>query len=598
MTYRAPLNDILFAMRQAAGDGAFAEDGLYADLAGGVASATLEEAAKFAETRLEPLDRAGDREGARFADGAVASAPGWREAYRQWIDAGWNALAASKEHGGLGLPFLLNAACTEIWNSANMAFALCPLLGYGAIEAMEAHASDELKQVYLRKLIAGEWTVSMNLTEPQAGSDLSALRTRAEPAGDGAHRIFGQKIFITYGEHDMTANIVHFVLARLAGAPPGTRGISLFLAPKFLPDADGEPAERNDVRCVGIEHKLGIHAAPTCTMIYGERGGAVGFLIGKENEGLACMFTMMNNARLAIGLQGVGVAERATQTAIAYARQRRQGRSGRSDAGISPIIEHPDVVRMLMTMKAYTDAARAICYLTAAALDGARRLEDKVGAREAFERASLLTPVAKAFSTDIAFEVASLGIQVHGGMGFIEETGAAQLLRDVRIASIYEGTNGIQAIDLVTRKLRLAGGAPVRREIDDMRACVKDLSSSNVAAFRTMARCCGDAVDAFERATDYLQTSVATRRDDALAGASPYLRLFGLARGATLLGAWALAAHRSNGADPAASERIVTARFFAHNLAVAAAGLERAVVDGAESVNAALDMFAGGGHVG
>ena len=326
MSYRAPLDDMLFALRLAAGDGALGANGLYADLGDGVAEATLAEAAKFAQEQLLPLDRIGDRAGARFFEGAVTTPPGWRDAYAQWIAGGWNSLAAAPEHGGLGLPAILNAACTEIWNGANMAFALCPLLGQGAIEAIEAHASDALKEVYLGRLISGEWTATMNLTEPQAGSDLSLLRARAERNDDGSYRLFGQKIFITYGEHDLSDNIVHLVLARLPGAPAGTRGISLFLAPKFLPDASGGFTRRNDLRCAGIEHKLGVNGSPTCTMVYGDAGGATAFLVGEENKGLACMFTMMNNARLAVGLQGVALAERATQQALAYARERRQGR--------------------------------------------------------------------------------------------------------------------------------------------------------------------------------------------------------------------------------------------------------------------------------
>jgi alkylation response protein AidB-like acyl-CoA dehydrogenase len=593
MAYRAPIDDLLFAMRQAAGNAGFAPSGLYADLDESTARATLEEAAKFAENALLPLDHAGDRAGLRFEGGEVATAPGWREAYRQWVEAGWNALAAGPAHGGMGLPLLLAAACTEIWNSANISFALCPLLGQGAIEAMEAHASAELKALYLPKMISGEWTATMNLTEPHAGSDLSHLRARAERAGDGSYRVTGQKIFITYGEHDLAPNILHFVLARLPDAPAGTRGISLFLVPKFLPDAEGNPGERNDLRCAGIERKLGIHAAPTCTMAYGDHGGARAFLVGAENAGLACMFTMMNNARLSVGLQGVGLAERATQTAIAYARERLQGRAPNGGADPAPIIAHPDVARMLMTMKAHTAAARAICFCTAAALDRARRLEGEA-ARAAEERAGLLTPLAKAYSTDIGVEVASLGIQVHGGMGFIEETGAAQILRDARITPIYEGTNGIQAIDLVTRKLRLSEGAAVWREIDDMRADIAALSVADNPVFDNLASFATVAVDAFERATDFLFSLAEPRGVEALAAATPYLRLFGLARGATLLGAAALAAHRADHADPANEEKIIIARFYGDNLAAGAEGLERAVVLGGDSVAAALAMFSRG----
>jgi alkylation response protein AidB-like acyl-CoA dehydrogenase len=489
----------------------------------------------------------------------------------------------------MGLPLLLGAACTEIWNAANISFALCPLLGQGAIEAMEIHATEALKAAYLPKMISGKWTATMNLTEPQAGSDLAHLRMRAERAEDGSYRLFGQKIFITYGEHDLAENIVHLVLARLPDAPAGTRGISLFLAPKFLPGPDGRPGARNDLRCVGIERKLGIHGSPTCTMSYGDNGGAVAYLVGRENEGLACMFTMMNNARLSVGLQGVGLAERATQTALAYARERRQGRGASSDP--APIVEHPDVARMLMTMKAKTAAARAICYLTAAALDCARLLKGEE-AQAAQERAGLLTPLAKAYSTDIGVEVASLGVQVHGGMGFIEETGAAQLLRDARITPIYEGTNGIQAIDLVTRKLRLSKGAAVWREIADMRGDIDALAASNEAIFVNIARRAAAAVEAFERATDFLSATSDPRGFEALAGATPYLRLFALARGVTLLGAGALASHRAG--DAATQNRIVTARFFADNLAVAAEGLERATVEGGDSLIAGQALLSAG----
>jgi acyl-CoA dehydrogenase len=590
MAYRAPIDDLLFAMRRAAGETGFAPGGLYADLDESTARATLEEAAKFAENALLPLDRAGDRAGLRLSDGEVTTAPGWRDAYRQWVEGGWNALAAGPAHGGMGLPLLLAAACTEIWNSANISFALCPLLGQGAIEAMEAHASEQLKSVYLPKMISGEWTATMNLTEPHAGSDLSQLRTRAERAGDGTYRVTGQKIFITYGEHDLAPNILHFVLARLPDAPAGTRGISLFLVPKFLPDADGNPGERNDLRCAGLERKLGIHAAPTCTMAYGDRGGARAFLVGAENAGLACMFTMMNNARLSVGLQGVGLAEKATQAALAYARERLQGRAPNGGPDPAPIIAHPDVARMLMTMKAHTAAARAICFVTAAALDRARRLEG-AAAREAEERAGLLTPLAKAYSTDIGVEVASLGIQVHGGMGFIEETGAAQILRDARITPIYEGTNGIQAIDLVTRKLRLSGGAAIWREIDDMRADIDVLAANASAVFANLATRAAAAVDALERATDFLFSLADPRGVEALAAATPYLRLFGLARGVTLLGAAALAAHRADGADAGVEEKIVLARFYGDNIAVEAEGAERAVVTGSDSVAAALALF-------
>jgi alkylation response protein AidB-like acyl-CoA dehydrogenase len=577
MTYRAPLPDILFALRLAAGPGAFEPDGIYGDLSGGLAEQTLREAAVFAEEQLLPLDRRGDLVGARYAEGAVATAPGWREAYARWREGGWNAIAAAPEYGGLGLPSLLNAACTEIWNAANISFALCPLLGHGAIEALEAHAVDALKDVYLRRIVSGEWTATMNLTEPQAGSDLALLRTRAERAADGSYRLSGQKIFITYGEHDLTPNIVHLVLARLPDAPAGTKGISLFLAPKFLPDATGAFTRRNGLRCAGVEHKLGVRASPTCTMIYED---AVGYLVGEENNGLACMFTMMNNARLAVGLQGVGLAERATQAALDYARERKQGRAPGATK-TSAIVEHPDVARMLLTMASLTAASRAICFETAAAIDRAHRDGDTARAKHANERASLLTPVAKAFPTDIANETTSLVIQVFGGMGYIEETGVAQLMRDARICAIYEGTNGIQANDLVLRKLPMSDGAALRREIDDMRMIAQD---SDYAAV-------GAAVDALAEASDHLLRKGRQAPADALAGATPYLRLFALARGATLLEKGARLARREN--DPDAGRHETLAHFFAKNIAVAAPGLARMVTEGAPSITEASAMLKG-----
>src|ERR1700758_2405147 len=487
MTYRAPVADIVFALRNAAGFGPALAEGLYGDLADDVVEAVLAEAGKFADDILSPLNAIGDRNGTRFKDGVVTTAPGWKEAYTAWAAAGWNGLASPEPWGGQELPHAVNAACVEMWNSASMAFGIGPVLTMAAIDALAAHGSDTLKQAYLPKLVSGEWMGTMQLTEPQAGSDVGALRTKAERAADGSYRITGQKIFITYGEHDLTDNIIHMVLARLPDAPPGTKGISLFLIPKFLLNPDGSLGPRNDARAHSIEHKLGIHASPTCTMVYGDHGGATGFLVGEENRGMACMFTMMNQARLAVGLQGVAIAEHAAQQALAYARERRQGRAGGSgsgsQSGASPIIAHPDVKRMLMTMRTLTRAARAICYATAVALDRAQRSPDEAARKAAHERASLLTPVAKAFSTDIGSEVASLGVQVHGGMGFIEETGAAQHFRDARIAQIYEGTNGIQAIDLVTRKLPLSGGAAVGGYLDELRATVAAVRATNDPAF-------------------------------------------------------------------------------------------------------------------
>jgi hypothetical protein len=481
---------------------------------------------------------------------------------------------------------MLSAATQEMWNGACMAFALCPMLTMGAVEALARHGNETLKAAYLRRIASGEWTATMNLTEPQAGSDVGALTTRAEPRDDGSYRLFGQKTFITYGEHDLAENIVHMVLARIPGAPAGSKGISLFLVPKFL--ADGA---RNDVFCGGLEHKLGIHGSPTCTMIYGGGRfgavpGAVGWLVGEANRGLNCMFTMMNNARLMVGLQGVGMAERALQEATFYARERRQGRApDASGPGMSPIIEHPDVRRMLMTMRALTAAARAICYACAYAADMASRADE--GERAGFQaRVDLLTPVAKAFSTDIAFEVASLGVQVHGGMGYIEETGAAQTLRDSRIAAIYEGTNGIQAVDLVTRKLPMADGAHVRRFLREARAIAESARAENRLDFGRMGARLEGALDDLEATSEHLLGSLkASRSKEALAGATPYLRMFGLAAGAACLARGALASRP--GASPEAAQRIATARFFAEQLAPETAALRLAVTEGAEAVLAA-----------
>jgi 3-(methylsulfanyl)propanoyl-CoA dehydrogenase len=589
MTYRAPVNEMLFMMRHVGEVERAIDEGIYADLSLDVVESILQEAARFSGEVLAPINRSGDRHGAQLRDGVVTTAPGFKEAYQAWIAAGWNSLAGPTEYGGQGLPLLLNAGCSEMWNGACLAFGVAPLLTFGGVEALAAHGCEDLKQRYLEKLVAGEWTATMNLTEPQAGSDLSAIRTGAEHCGDGSYRICGQKIFISYGEHDLTDNIVHLVLARLPDAPKGTRGISLFLVPKVLPDGS-----RNDVRCSSLEHKLGIHASPTCTMIYGDGGGARGWLLGEENRGLACMFTMMNSARLSVALQGVAIAERACQDAVAFAGERRQGGS-RTQNGMTPIIEHADVRRMLATMRALTNAARAISYATAVTIDRSLRCQQSAERQAASERAALLTPLAKAFATDIAIEVASLGIQVHGGMGFIEETGAAQHLRDARILSIYEGTNGIQAIDLVTRKLPMSDGETVWRQIDLMRQIAGRLAHADCTSLQAAAPQIATAVDSLERATRFMLGALAENAtDEALAGASPYLRLFATAQGGALLGASALAAHRAASAgdnDPANAGRVQLARFFADNIAPSAPGLADVVVGGAASLKDAQRML-------
>jgi acyl-CoA dehydrogenase len=596
MTYRAPVADIAFALKHATGFAPALAEGLYGDLAEDLVDAVLAEAGRFATDVLAPLNSIGDRHGTPFHDGIVTTPPGWRQAYRDWAAAGWNGLAAPAQWGGQDLPQAINAACLEMWNSACMAFGIGPVLTMAGVEALVHHGSDALKRLYLPKLVSGEWMGTMQLTEPQAGSDVGALRTKAERAADGTYRISGQKIFITFGEHDLTDNIIHLVLARLPDAPAGTRGVSLFLVPKFAVNPDGSLRPRNDVRAHSVEHKLGIHGSPTCTMVYGDDGGATGFLVGEENRGMACMFTMMNQARLAVGLQGVAIAERTTQQALAFARERRQGRASGAAAGAgggaSPIIVHPDVKRMLLTMRALTRAARAICYATAVALDRAKRSADAATRQAAYERASLLTPAAKAFSTDIGCEVASLGIQVHGGMGYVEETGAAQHFRDARIAPIYEGTNGIQAIDLVTRKLPLAGGATVKAYLGELRRTVESVNAANDPAFGWTGVRLEEALRSLEGATQWLLAR--PQQDAALAGATPYLRLFATAAGGTLLAEEALAATRlpaEAAANPA--ERIAIARFFAEHIAVQARGLERAVIEGADSVTDADAALAG-----
>jgi acyl-CoA dehydrogenase len=582
MTYRTPVADIAFSLKLAAGPALTLAPG--GNLSADDIDAVLQEAGRFATEVIAPLNAIGDRHGTPFKDGAVTMPPGWKEAYGAWAAGGWNAVSAPAEWGGQALPHALNAACIEMWNSASMAFGIGPVLTMGAAEALAAHGSDALKRAYLPKLVSGEWMGTMELTEPQAGSDVGALRTKAVRAEAGSYRITGQKIFITYGEHQLTDNIIHFVLARLPDAPAGNKGISLFLVPKFLVNADGSLGARNDLRAHSVEHKLGIHASPTCTMVYGDHGGATGYLVGEENRGLACMFTMMNLARLAVGLQGVGIAERATQQALDYARERKQGRAaGATGAESSAIIAHPDVKRMLLTMRALTRAARSICYVTAAAID--RSHGNGSDAKAADARAALLTPVAKAFSTDIGIEVASLGVQVHGGMGFIEETGAAQHLRDARIAAIYEGTNGIQAVDLVTRKLPLAGGAVVRAYLGELRGTVKAVQAANDPAFGMTGTRLAEAIDSLDRATTWLLGKIEKEPQSALAGAAPYLRLFGNAAGGCMLADEALAALRLANGEPAS--RVAIARFFAENLAVQASSLERAVIDGADSINAA-----------
>ncbi|MDA4844840.1 acyl-CoA dehydrogenase [Hoeflea poritis] len=587
--YRAPVEDIAFTLKHVAGLQAAIDAGHLGDLTDDLVDAILNEAGRFASEEVAPLAQEGEK-GTPLKDGVVTTPPGWAGLYRNWIDGGWNSLTGTPDYGGQGLPTMLSVATSEMWNSSSMAFSLCSLLTMGAVEAVEAHADETLKQIYLEKLISGEWTGTMNLTEPHAGSDLGVLKTRAEPVGDGSYRIFGQKIFITYGEHDFADNIIHLVLARLPDAPPGTRGISLFLVPKFLVNADGSLGARNDLICHSVEHKLGIHGSPTCTMIYGDgkfgdEPGALGWLIGEENRGLACMFTMMNNARLNVGIQGVAVAEAAYQKALEYANERTQGKApGWQGEGMSPIIEHPDIQRDLLTMKSLAQASRAIAFSCAHAIDMADSAEGRGDADAAKfwrERANLLTPIAKAFSTDIGVDAASIGVQVHGGMGFIEETGAARLLRDSRIAPIYEGTNGIQAIDLVTRKLPQSGGEHVKGYIGELREITAEVGRKNNPDFGMTADKLDEALADLETATDWLLQALQDGRiQEALAGATPYQRLFGLTSGAVYLAKGALV----ETGDALENGRIALCRFCAENLLGETSALRNAVTQGAQSL--------------
>ena len=588
MPYHSPVADILFSLRAVADLPGMIEHGLAGDLDWDAVKSVVAEAGRFATEEIAPLNRVGDLSGAVYENGVVTTPPGFAGVYKRWAEAGWNGVSAPAEFGGMGLPHLVNVACTEIWNGASMGFALCPLLTEGAIGALKAYGSRELADAYLPPMIGGRWTGTMNLTEPQAGSDLNAVRTRAERAGDGSYRLFGQKIFITYGEHDMAENIVHLVLARLPGAPAGTRGLSLFLAPKFLVNPDGSLGPRNDLRCAGIEHKLGIHASPTSVMVYGDNDGAKAWLVGEENRGLAAMFVMMNRARLAVGTQGVAIGDRAYQQALSYARERRQGRGPKGGDGMAPIIEHADVKRMLMTMKASVHAARGICHLTGASLDLAEHAHTEAERTAAANRAALLTPIAKAFSTDIGDETASIGVQVHGGMGYVEETGAAQHMRDSRIAAIYEGANGIHGVDLVQRKLPLAGGETVRNEIAGIRQVASDVAAKGGDGFGATAERLAEGADALEESTRLTLDWLKADQNSALAGASQYLRLFGLALGGACLAKAGLAAQAlADGGEKSELGRVGLARFFAEKLAVAAPSLSRSIASG----GAALEPY-------
>ena len=589
-SYAAPLKDMLFVINELAGLDEISKLPGCEEVNAELVEAVLGEAAKFAQEVLEPLNRVGDKEGAKLADHKVTAPAGFKAAYEAFTAAGWNGLGGLTEYGGQGLPHIVSNPVQEMWNSSNMAFCLCPMLTSGVMEALAHHASAEQLQRYLPKLNSGEWSGTMNLTEPQAGSDLAAISARAVPSGaNGDHyKISGTKIFITWGEHDMVENIVHLVLARLPDAPEGVKGISLFVVPKFMLNADGTPGARNDVKCISIEHKLGIHASPTCVMQYGDAGGAVGYLVGEPHRGLEYMFTMMNHARLAVGLEGVAVAERAYQHALDYARTRVQGREvGQRSGDRVTIIHHPDVRRMLMGMKSQIEAMRALAYFSAALLDKAKHHPDAAEKRRNQALIDLLIPVVKAWCTEQCVEIASTGVQIHGGMGFVEETGAAQYLRDARITTIYEGTTGIQANDLVGRKVGYEKGATALAVIAEMRQTSVALASGELAA---IGNALAGGIDALDEATRWIVETFPKNPNAVFAVAVPYLKLFGTVGGGWMMARAAEVAQRKRGepgADTAFYDtKLVTAQFYSEHILPQAAAYKHTVISGAGSVMA------------
>ena len=574
-TYSAPLRDIAFTLEHLAGLPELATWEQFSHADPDTLYGALDEAGRFVSEVIAPTNAAGDQIGSKLnEDGTVTTAPGFKEAYAGFVESGWGTLPFPSAFGGQDLPWVVGIAIVEMIKSANMAWSLCPMLTQSAIDALIHHGSPEQQATYLEKLVTGAWTGTMLLTEPEAGSDVGALRAKAAPAGDGTWRITGSKIFITWGEHDVAENIIHMVLARTPGAPPGTRGISLFIVPKYLVNSDGSLGERNDIKAVSLEHKVGIHGSPTCVMSMGDEGeGAVGYLIGEENRGMSYMFTMMNNARLAVGVEGLSLSERAYQQALDYARVRRQGRAiGAAKTESSLIIEHPDIRRMLMTMRANIEAMRGLLYLTAASIDRSRHHPDEGERRRYAELLALLTPVAKAWPTDRGVEMTSLGIQIHGGMGYVEETGAARHWRDARIAPIYEGTNGIQAIDLVLRKISMHKGEVVRGFFSEMEALDAELEAAG-DLFTSIRAPLSDGLVALRGATEWLLVS--EDPNDALAGATPYLELFGTVTGGWLLAKGALAAARKveEADDPFLRAKVATAHFYCTQLLPKAVGL-------------------------
>ena len=586
--YSPPLDDMKFALKEVVDVESLSELPAFNEVGLEALDSLLDEASRFFNEVISPTNRTGDLEGSVLKnDGSVSTPTGFREAYAQYVDAGWGAISFDPEYGGGGFPWLVGIAITEMLTAANMALSLNPMLTQGSIHALSAHGSQEQKLAWLPKLITGEWAGTMNLTEPQAGSDVGALTTKAEVQDDGTYKITGQKIYITWGEHDLTENIIHLVLARTPDAPPGTKGISLFIVPKFVVNDDGSIGQENDIKCLSIEHKLGIHASPTCVLQFGDNGGATGYIVGEENSGMRYMFTMMNQARLAVGLEGLAVADRAYQQALDYALERMQGRRADTPKGESvPIIDHPDVRRMLMTMKAYIEAMRCMIYLNAKSIDIAHHHPDQDERTRGSELTDLLTPLSKTWCTDRGNELTSLGIQIHGGMGFVEETGAAQHYRDIRIAGIYEGTNGIQAIDLVGRKLSMRKGDVVRELLLEINETASELHSADLEG---IGRPLEDAVQDMQAATEWLIENGGASTADGLAGATPYLRMFGTTVGGWLLAKSALQAKKQidEGNDSAfLHAKIETATFFAEQLLPQVSGLLPAAVSGAHSLYA------------
>ena len=591
-TYIAPVRDMQFVMNELADLEAVTQLPGYEECSPDLVDAIMDEAGKFASEVIDPINPVGDRQGCTWKDGVVTSADGYKDAYKLFVETGWNAMPCATEFGGQGLPTLVSSAVQEMWKSASISFALCPMLTTGAIEAIAHHGSEELKNTYLPKMVEGVWTGTMNLTEPQAGSDLSAVRSKAVPQADGSYRITGTKIFITWGEHDMAENIIHLVLARLPDAPPGVKGISLFLAPKYLVNSDGSLGDRNDLICASIEHKMGIHGSATAVMSFGENEGAIGYLVGEPHKGLGYMFTMMNHARLNVGLEGVGVSERAYQHALAYARDRIQGAPIGDKSGVAkPIIHHPDVRRMLMDMKSRTEAMRALAYWVAAQLDHSHNNSDAAKAKEAQAMVDFLTPVVKGWCTESSVEITSTGIQVHGGMGFIEETGACQYMRDSRITPIYEGTTAIQANDLVGRKLAKdkdeAGKAGVGAAIlaAKIRNTIQELSKN--PKLLDISQQLDAALVQFEKATQWLLANYDSNPQAALAGAVPYVFLTGVVTGGWLMARAAQIAeqHIDNGSgDDFYKAKLATARYFAAHQLPKAAAYSAAITEGSASV--------------